>query len=106
MGRGLRPSVSSASHSKPQSRLFGRAQDFQRIHHPTRKGGEQGPRARAKGDPGSRSGCGVNQMIAEAVGMKFLAAPLTPEQVKELIQILQQDPRRLARIELLVLSRG
>jgi hypothetical protein len=49
---------------------------------------------------------GVNQIIAEAVGMKFLAAPLTPEQVKELIQILQQDPRRLARIELVVLSRG
>ena len=30
---------------------------------------------------------GVDQIIAEAVGMKFLAAPLTPEQVKELIQI-------------------
>jgi NitT/TauT family transport system substrate-binding protein len=32
---------------------------------------------------------GVDQIIAEAVGMKFLAAPLTPEQVKELIQIPQ-----------------
>ena len=32
---------------------------------------------------------GVDQIIAEAVGMKFLAAPLTPEQVKELIQISQ-----------------
>ena len=28
---------------------------------------------------------GVDQIIAEAVGMKFLAAPLTSEQVKELI---------------------
>ena len=33
---------------------------------------------------------GVDQIIAEAVAMKFLAAPLTPEQVKELIQIPQQ----------------
>jgi hypothetical protein len=32
---------------------------------------------------------GVDQIIAEAVGMKFLAAPLTSEQVKELIQIPQ-----------------
>jgi hypothetical protein len=32
---------------------------------------------------------GVDQIIAEAVGMKFLAAPLTPQQVKELIQIPQ-----------------
>jgi NitT/TauT family transport system substrate-binding protein len=32
---------------------------------------------------------GVDQIIAEAVSMKFLAAPLTPEQVKELIQIPQ-----------------
>ena len=30
---------------------------------------------------------GVDQIISEAVSMKFLAAPLTPEQVKELIQI-------------------
>jgi NitT/TauT family transport system substrate-binding protein len=30
---------------------------------------------------------GVDQIIAEAVSMKFLAAPLTPQQVKELIQI-------------------
>ena len=33
---------------------------------------------------------GVDQIIAEAVSMKFLAAPLTPEQVKELIQITAQ----------------
>ena len=32
---------------------------------------------------------GVDQIIAEAVGMKFLASPLTPEQVNELIQIPQ-----------------
>jgi hypothetical protein len=32
---------------------------------------------------------GVDQVIAEAVSMKFLAAPPTPEQVKELIQIPQ-----------------
>jgi hypothetical protein len=32
---------------------------------------------------------GVDQIIAEAVSMKFLAAPPTPEQVKELIQIPQ-----------------
>ncbi len=30
---------------------------------------------------------GIDQIIAEAVSMKFLAAPLTPEQIKELIQI-------------------
>jgi NitT/TauT family transport system substrate-binding protein len=30
---------------------------------------------------------GVDQIIAEAVSMKFLSAPLTPDQVKELIQI-------------------
>ena len=30
---------------------------------------------------------GVDQIIAEAVSMKFLAAPLTADQVKELIQI-------------------
>jgi NitT/TauT family transport system substrate-binding protein len=30
---------------------------------------------------------GVDQIISEAVAMKFLAAPLTPAQVKELIQI-------------------
>ena len=30
---------------------------------------------------------GVDQIIAEAVGMVFPAAPLTPQQVKELIQI-------------------
>ncbi|MCE3257589.1 MAG: sulfonate transporter [Nitrobacter vulgaris] len=33
---------------------------------------------------------GVDQIIAEAVSMKFLAAPLTPEQIKELIQITAQ----------------
>jgi NitT/TauT family transport system substrate-binding protein len=33
---------------------------------------------------------GVDQIIAEAVSMKFLAAPLTPEQVKELVQITAQ----------------
>jgi NitT/TauT family transport system substrate-binding protein len=33
---------------------------------------------------------GVDQIIAEAVSMKFLASPLTPEQVKELIQIPAQ----------------
>jgi hypothetical protein len=32
---------------------------------------------------------GVDQIIAEAVGTKFLAAPLTLQQVKELIQIPQ-----------------
>jgi NitT/TauT family transport system substrate-binding protein len=32
---------------------------------------------------------GVDQIIAEAVSMKFLAAPLTPQQVKDLIQIPQ-----------------
>jgi len=30
---------------------------------------------------------GVDQIIAEAVSMKFLAAPLTADQIKELIQI-------------------
>jgi NitT/TauT family transport system substrate-binding protein len=33
---------------------------------------------------------GVDQIVAEAVSMKFLPAPLTPEQVKELIQITAQ----------------
>ncbi len=30
---------------------------------------------------------GVDQIISEAVSLKFLPAPLTPEQVKELVQI-------------------
>jgi NitT/TauT family transport system substrate-binding protein len=30
---------------------------------------------------------GIDQIVAEAVSMKFLAAPLTPDQIKELIQI-------------------
>ena len=30
---------------------------------------------------------GIDQIISEAVSMKFLAGPLTPEQVKELVQI-------------------
>jgi len=33
---------------------------------------------------------GVDQIVAEAVSMKFLPAPLTPAQVKELIQITAQ----------------
>ena len=32
---------------------------------------------------------GVDQIIREAVSMKFLPAPLTPEQVREMIQIPQ-----------------
>ena len=32
---------------------------------------------------------GIDQIISEAVSMKFLAAPLTAEQVKELIQVPQ-----------------
>jgi|RhiMethySRZTD1v2_1073278.scaffolds.fasta_scaffold1584711_1 hypothetical protein len=42
-----------------------------------------------EGELGARRIAGVDQIIAEAVGMKFLAAPLTPEQVNELIQTLQ-----------------
>jgi NitT/TauT family transport system substrate-binding protein len=30
---------------------------------------------------------GIDQIIAEAVATKFLTAPLTPQQVSELIQI-------------------
>jgi hypothetical protein len=30
---------------------------------------------------------GMDQIIAEAQAQKFISAPLTPEQVKELIQI-------------------
>ncbi len=30
---------------------------------------------------------GIDQIVSEAVSMKFLAGPLTAEQVKELVQI-------------------
>ena len=30
---------------------------------------------------------GINELMADAVTQKFLSAPLTPDQIKELIQI-------------------
>jgi NitT/TauT family transport system substrate-binding protein len=30
---------------------------------------------------------GIDQIISEAISMKFLPGPLTPEQVRELVQI-------------------
>jgi hypothetical protein len=53
------------------------------------RSGDASPPTRAKASLVPDRIVGVDQIIAEAVGMKFLAAPLTPEQVKELIQILQ-----------------
>ena len=65
----------------------GRAQALQRLFRPAREGRGQGARRSSRRRPWRPISSSGYQIISEAVALKFMPAPLTAEQVKELVQI-------------------